>query len=1305
MHRRIIAYLLALACMLTPLMPPAAAEGGALAVAEEAAESGQESLFERGYAIVTTGGARFDGEQQLQLDKGAVVYAAGRDSHDRLKAWIDADDGAIFGWVRAEDVRPLDDEECAAFVSKVAARSDVRFFNGDKSIPLDRISVPQAADVLPASEDEAGQRENSSADATVQPTASPEPLTLPQGTLCIGVGETVQLSPDAGDGEAEFSYASSKKKNATVSQNGLVTGMRKGATIITVSTGDGREATCRVEVYAAPKKVTVSPTTLMLGVGESGEISYSLPANSVGSVRFSSDAPEIASVDEITGEVQAKAVGRASICAQAYNGKAAYAVVEVKCAPESVNIGADGLTIGVGQTAHLSASVNDGAAGRVSWSSMDESIAVCEGGSVTGLAVGQAEIIATAYNGVSGRCVVTVIPAPERIELPYDELTIGVGETVQLEPYAGEGADEFSYESSKQRYASVSADGLVTGLRKGTANIRVRTYNGQSAICKVHVLAAPKKVTLSASTLTLGVGESDRIAYKLPAGSAGQVTFASSDPAIVSVDALSGELLAQGVGTATVCAETYNGRKAWATVAVKSAPERVTLSETALTIGAGQSVGLSAEPNAGAAGQIAWNSSDPSVAVCENGVVTGVAAGEAEIVATVYNGVSAKCGVTVEPAPQKVILPETTITIGVGETLRLQPTTDAGVGEFTYRSGRTKYVRVSADGMVRGVRKGAAIVYVRAYNGVEAACKVNVCAAPKQVTLCDAFLELGVGESYMLEYRLPGNTAGAVAFASSNPEIAQVDAQTGVITAKQTGSAVITATTYNGKTAQCAVGVYPAPDSIDINAEALDLGVGQAFQLNASIPENNRSQIRYTSSDNMVATVSDSGEIIAVGCGSAVIRVQTCAPEVYAEVQVTVWSAPTEISLGAEKMAARIGETLRLSPIISTGSYSPYAFASSDPAIASVSADGTVMALQRGTVTLSVSTYNGLTAHTELRVWHPDFPDMVELRNEPPSIDLHGGEYALEYTVEPASSATMVQWRSSNENAAVIDQNGVITPVGYGFSQITAVSLQDQAVLLEFTLTVQMENLALTVPARTTSVSGIPANLAKINSIRRSVIAQINALQEGGVISAGDASKRRSIVSNVFEDYAFPWMTPTTQPYWKAANSDGGVKDFQPGVVYYGMPYTSGVAKTRQYNFEKALSEGRYVDSGSGYYLLNQDNLLKGAYVGNDCSALVNAAIWGVNDRHVYDRTSRIAVSKVYKTIKNPLNMRPGDLLCLSGRHVVMFLYYANPEKTKIMIIENGGKEWGVNTVHCSVHDLSDYLDEGYRVRRLSALD
>jgi len=54
---------------------------------------------------------------------------------------------------------------------------------------------------------------------------------------------------------------------------------------------------------------------------------------------------------------------------------------------------------------------------------------------------------------------------------------------------------------------------------------------------------------------------------------------------------------------------------------------------------------------------------------------------------------------------------------------------------------------------------------------------------------------------------------------------------------------------------------------------------------------------------------------------------------------------------------------------------------------------------------------------------------------------------------------------------------------------------------------------------------------------------------------------------------------------------------------------------------------------------------------------------------------------------------------------VVMFLYYVNADKTKFMMIENGGAEAGTNTVHCDIYDASYYTSRSYRVRRLATLD
>ena len=61
-------------------------------------------------------------------------------------------------------------------------------------------------------------------------------------------------------------------------------------------------------------------------------------------------------------------------------------------------------------------------------------------------------------------------------------------------------------------------------------------------------------------------------------------------------------------------------------------------------------------------------------------------------------------------------------------------------------------------------------------------------------------------------------------------------------------------------------------------------------------------------------------------------------------------------------------------------------------------------------------------------------------------------------------------------------------------------------------------------------------------------------------------------------------------------------------------------------------------------------------------------------------------------------------MICLANRHVVFFLYYVDSAHTQIMILENGGAEAGVNTVHCSLYPLNYYTSLGYRGRRLKTL-
>ena len=66
--------------------------------------------------------------------------------------------------------------------------------------------------------------------------------------------------------------------------------------------------------------------------------------------------------------------------------------------------------------------------------------------------------------------------------------------------------------------------------------------------------------------------------------------------------------------------------------------------------------------------------------------------------------------------------------------------------------------------------------------------------------------------------------------------------------------------------------------------------------------------------------------------------------------------------------------------------------------------------------------------------------------------------------------------------------------------------------------------------------------------------------------------------------------------------------------------------------------------------------------------------------------------------------MRPGDIIVRSGGHALFFMYYCSVDKDFIMIMEQGGNEFGTNTVHCSVFPVSYFTKRGYIVRRLATL-
>lgn len=231
--------------------------------------------------------------------------------------------------------------------------------------------------------------------------------------------------------------------------------------------------------------------------------------------------------------------------------------------------------------------------------------------------------------------------------------------------------------------------------------------------------------------------------------------------------------------------------------------------------------------------------------------------------------------------PDTVELNKTSLTLGVGESYTLiksSPTgTDLSAAVFT-SSNQSVVKAESKTGKITAVQTGSATVTVTTAGGASAFCTITVKKAPTTMSLNKTKITLGIGEVYDLNSSLgTGEGAYSIVYSSENTAVASVKASGGIVTAKSVGTAVVTATAYNGVKASCTVTVKFAPTSMTLNKTSLSLCVGESFDLNSSLPSGQASHsIVYSSSNTKVASVKASGGLVtAVNSGKATITATT----------------------------------------------------------------------------------------------------------------------------------------------------------------------------------------------------------------------------------------------------------------------------------------------------------------------------------------------------------------------------------------------------------------------------------------------
>jgi len=151
---------------------------------------------------------------------------------------------------------------------------------------------------------------------------------------------------------------------------------------------------------------------------------------------------------------------------------------------------------------------------------------------------------------------------------PSTSLVVGGTEMLyaEIEPsYATN--KSVTWSSSDPDVATVSANGLITAKKAGTANITVTTVDGsnKTATCNVTVSASAVDVTgvsLDQSSVSLYVGDTETLVATLePSNATNQnITWSSTNTSVATVSA-SGTVTAVALGNATITVTTEDGGK------------------------------------------------------------------------------------------------------------------------------------------------------------------------------------------------------------------------------------------------------------------------------------------------------------------------------------------------------------------------------------------------------------------------------------------------------------------------------------------------------------------------------------------------------------------------------------------------------------------------------------------------------------------------------------------------------------------------------------------------------------------------
>ena len=738
----------------------------------------------------------------------------------------------------------------------------------------------------------------------------------------------------------------------------------------------------------------------------------------------------------------------------------------------------------------------------------------------------------TACAGVADGIAGTNVSTPAKVELSTGTVNLGaVGASEMLSMSVRDAtgtpisAPTVSWSSDDITVADVAGSGttaVITARAPGRTVVRARV--GTLSLEVAVAVLAVRTITLTPLVATIRAGDPQRFTTSLDAdrGAVTALRWSSTDPSVASANS-EGVVTGIAPGSTVIRVQSVADPRVVATAQLLVTTARsvaIASRSSTLWVGDRQTVPATIDVDSTESRALSWSSDNASVAsVTGDGTIVALTIGRTVIRTFAVADPRARDSliVTVLPARSVTISPEV-VALGAGESrlLRAQVTIESGMStDVIWRSANPSVAIIGQTGQLTGVAIGSTTISAIAVADTtrRATATVTVVPVVRDLEVTPAVVSILMGQTRQLAASVSADAGltRAVLWRSGNPAVASVSS-TGLVSGVTAGTAMITVIAQADTTQRVTalITVRAAP-TVTVSPSSVTLGLGGQRALSAAVQAEAgvSTEVRWRTSNALIASVSASGVVTAVTYGATTVSAISLADSTrQATATIIVSPAVSSVAITPSASTMVMGDVRRLTATVlgDVGVSTAVIWRTSNPTIASISGMGDVTALAVGSVTITALAAGDTTKRATASVTVRTAPTVAV---SPSSVVLSLAEQRTLVATVTADQglSTAVTWRSSNATIASVTTGGQITATGFGTTTVVAISQADTTRRASSTVTVEPIVQAVSVaPASAAILVGQTVQLSPTVSVQGSLSAAVSYRSSNETVAVVSAS-------------------------------------------------------------------------------------------------------------------------------------------------------------------------------------------------------